>query len=119
MNDDYKKYARELASQIAEARTHDLNSKDLLFEKAENLIGTLTYLVKPICELEVSYYQEIKRLMMSDDKMSVSRAENEAKTTDMYLEWRKLKMLVELANEQVMMIKKGLGGLEQEQRNFN
>lgn len=56
---------------------------------------------------------------MSDDKMSVSRAENEAKTTDMYLEWRKLKMLVELANEQVMMIKKGLGGLEQEQRNFN
>jgi hypothetical protein len=100
---NYKNTARFLITEIGKAE--DLISKNDMsgiFMSAESIISSLAYLITPLAELEQKYRIEA----ITKDDESQAKAEARAKAGDTYKEWRKLDNLMELAKEQIMLLKK-------------
>ena len=95
--------AKELVAEIAHAKTITTTTDIAdVFMSAEQIIGTLAYLIGPIQDME----QEYRKLALKRDEESQSQADARAKASDEYKRWKKFERLYDLAHEQVMMLKK-------------
>lgn len=105
MNPEYTKLALDLRAMIGRARTiSDTTDFNEVFTSAENIIGTLSYLITPLVELERAYRVKVVEYMNADD--SAAKAEAKAKASDEYASWKKLQMLYDLGSEQILLLKK-------------
>lgn len=100
---EYLQVAKDLVNEIGKAKEltsgFDINE---VFLSLENIVAFLAYLIKPLADLEQEYRKEA--LPIEDE--SQAKAEARAKAGDKYKEWRKLDSLMELAREQIMILKK-------------
>ena len=89
------------------------NDVHTVFTNAETIISCMAYLNDAVHSLEQRYNQEIISIK---DELDTSKAEAEAraKTTDSYKEWRKLKYALDLAEQQLQLLKKFASSLESE-----
>lgn len=105
MNEDTKELAQFVLAEIANARKYSQNpAPHDLFLSSETIVSSLASLIGPLLDLETAYRQKIKEYMLQD--MSNAKAETMAKADNEYKNWQKLKMVYELAQEQIMLIKK-------------
>ncbi len=105
MNQEYTKLALELRAMIGKARTiSDTTDFNEVFTSAENIIGTLSYLISPLVELERAYRMKVVEYMNSDD--SAAKAEAKGRATEEYATFKKLQMLYDLGSEQIKLLKK-------------
>ena len=113
MKEDYKDTARFLLGEIANAKNL-VSKNDIhgIFISAENIISSLAYLITPLAELEQAYRIEA----LPKEEESQAKAEARAKAGDIYKEWRKLVNLMDLAKEQLMILKKFKEDLVMEKR---
>lgn len=81
----------------------------------DEIMREMVYLVGPLMDAETAYRDEIRLLMESD--VSVAKAEAMAKAGVNYNEWQKLKLVYELAEQQIMLLKKFGSKMEGEYRN--
>jgi hypothetical protein len=113
MDKELHKSATDILAIIANSSRFSEN-RDFheLFLDAESLISGMAFLIGPVRDLEQKYRQEIVGYMSEGD--SHAKAETKAKAGDTYKQYRKLEDVVELAKEQVMLLKKFKGDLETE-----
>lgn len=83
------------------SKIKDMNT---LFWDAESIISTMAYLIKPLMDSEQTYRKLSVAYMEAGD--SHAKAEAKAKCSDEYNDYKKNQMVYDLANEQVMLIKK-------------
>lgn len=113
MNPEVLETAKRLVLEIGRAKElSDTNNVNEIFLSAEFIIASLAYLISPLTQLETSYRELIVKYMDLED--SHAKAEAKAKASKEYQEWNKLKMLMELANSQIMILKKFRSNLEVE-----
>lgn len=117
MNEEITELALELRALIGKSRDiTDSTSFNEVFIMAEQILGTLAYLISPIMLLEQRYRQKVVEYMNEGD--SATKAASRAKATDEYVEWRKYEQLYDLGHEAIMLLKKFKTKLEDEyQRN--
>lgn len=113
MTQEVLKLAIDLRDQIGEARNYTQATDAFeIFMDAESIVGTLSFLISPLMELETLYRQKVVEFMDGGD--SAAKADAKAKATNEYKEWRKLQMIIELAQEQIMLCKKFKDSIEME-----
>ena len=113
MTTEVLKLATDLRDQIGEARNYtQATDAYTIFMDAENIIGTLSFLVGPVMELETLYRQKVVEFMEKGD--SAAKAEAKAKATEEYKSWRKLQMIMDLGTEQIMLCKRFKESIEME-----
>lgn len=113
MNTEIESLALELRSLIGRSRTiTDTTSFNEVFIVAEQIIGTLAYLISPIALLEQRYRQKVVEYMETGD--SAAKANFKAKATNEYVEYIKYSALTDLAHEQIMLLKKFKNRLDDE-----
>lgn len=97
---------------IGKARTiSDTTDFNEVFTSAENIIGTLSYLITPLVELERAYRMKVVEFMTED---SATKAEAKGKASEEYATFKKLQMLYDLGGEQVLILKRFSTKLESE-----
>ena len=97
--------ATELRDVIAKARNYsDVTDAHEIFMDAETIIGTLAFLISPIACLEQTYKMMIVEFMEDGD--SNAKAKSKAEASDSYRDWKKLKAIYELGEQQLMLLKK-------------
>lgn len=103
----------DLKSQIYSAKryTEARNPHDLFID-AENIIGNMAYVSGIMLEFEHEYMKLKNGYCEGGD--SVARADTKAQASDVYLNYRKMKSLYELGNEQVLLLKKFQSVIEME-----
>lgn len=105
MNSDILKLATELRSLIGQSRhVTDTTSFNEVFIIAEQIIGTLAFLISPLMLMESHYRQKVVEFL--NEGYSHAESESRAKAATEYSEWKKYLMLYELANEQILLLKK-------------
>mgnify|MGYP001604973145 CR=1 FL=1 len=111
--EDIKNASKELVNEIAKANqiTSDTDVHEV-FLSAERIISWLAYLISPIADME----QEYRIKAIPTEKQSNANAEAIAKASDEYKKWRKYTALYELAQEQIMLLKKFKENLELERQ---
>lgn len=113
MNEDINKLALDLRGMIGQARQiHDTTDFNSVFITAENIIGTLAYLISPLTHLEQKYRNKVVYFMEEGD--STAKAEAKARASDEYVEYKKYDMLYNLGHEQVLLLKRFTRNLELE-----
>lgn len=113
MNDEVKNQAKEILAIIADAKKYtEVKDFHSLFMDAESIISTLAYLIGPLRDQEQKYRLLVVELKSTGE--SVSGAEAIAKASDEYKEFKKLEDVYELAQEQIMLLKKFKSDLELE-----
>lgn len=110
MDNEYKKVAQHLVNEIGRAKelTNNVDMNEV-FMSVEYIIADLAYLIKPLADLEQAFRKNVldnMALIINEKPMSHAHAESMAKAGDEYKEWRKLDDLMELAREQIMVLKK-------------
>lgn len=124
MNQETKEVAKNLRDALGRLKvTQDRLNKGAFkktptvyeqFADAEFIIGTLSFLLSPKMQLEHEYRKLIVSFMAEGD--SHAKAEARAKAEDVYLDWKKLEALYELAHEQIMLLKRFKDELDNEFR---
>lgn len=105
MTDDTKKIIQLLLQEISAAKEYSKSPEPHdLFISAETIISSLAYLIGPLMDAETAYRQKIKKYVEEGD--SNAKAESRAMAEEEYKNWRKIKMVYELSEEQVKLIKK-------------
>lgn len=113
MNPEITQLALELRTNIGKSREiTDTTSFNEIFILAEQIVGTLAYLISPIALLEQRYRQKVVEYMAEGD--SATKAQSRAKATDEYVEYIKYKALYDLGGEQVKLLKKFHSNLTEE-----
>ena len=87
-------------------------SLHVIFTSAETLIAALASLTSPLIELESAYHNDVRGYI--EDGKSATAAEALAKAGEAYKDWKKVKMIYELAQEQIMLLKKFHSAIEDE-----
>lgn len=106
MNQQVKDTAKLALNEIARARKYSENpTPHELFISSETLVSCLASLLGPLMDAETQYRQKVK-LYISDSDMSNAKAEVFAKADEEYKSWQKLKLVYELAEQQIMIVKK-------------
>lgn len=105
MNEEPISIAKQILSEIARAKdfstTTDINE---IFASAETIIGSLAFLTSPIVDAEIEYRKQI--VYYINEGKSHAEAETRAKTSEAYKYWKKLEAVKDLANEQILLLKK-------------
>jgi len=83
-----------------------------MFGDVETLISSLAFLITPLLEREMAYRQVIVREMANGAPNT--KAEAIARASREYLDWKKLQMIYDLAEEQIKILKRFRGLIEQE-----
>lgn len=113
MNEDIKKQAKFVLEEIANARRYsESTAPHDLFLSCEAIISSLAFLIGPLMDLETAYRQKVRTYMLADH--SHAKAEALAKADQEYQDWRKLQYAYDLANQQIMLLKKFSDKLQQE-----
>lgn len=102
--------AKIILKEVDNAKRFVINSKmSELFLSSEVLMSAMASLLGPVVDLESAYRKKMKQYILSLEEnkpMSLAKAELLAKADDEYKNWQKIKMVYDLAQEQVMVIKK-------------
>ncbi len=110
---DATQTAKDILAEVGMAKKWtEIKNMDELFFSAETLISNLAFLVGPLMDAESKYRQKVQKYVSED--MSVAGAETKAKSEEEYLYWKKLQYAYELANSQIMLIKKFAQYLKEE-----
>lgn len=113
MNEEITELALQLRTLIGKSREiTDQTSFNEAFIMAEQILGTLAYLISPIMLLEQRYRQKVAMYLESGD--TASKAEIKAKALDEYMEWRKYSQLYDLGHEAILLLKKFKNKLDDE-----
>lgn len=107
--------AKVLLANIADAQkfSNPFNANQL-FIISENLLSCLAYLVGPLMDAESAYRGKTAEFMAQGD--SASAAEIKSKASEEYKKWKKLDYACELAQEQIMLLKKFADKMEFESK---
>lgn len=76
----------------------------IAFGEAETIISCLSHLTDPLLRMEQAYRELVVSYL--DDGKSKAESEARAKASEEYRKWQKLKLMCELANEHIMLLKK-------------
>lgn len=102
---EIQQLCEDLRSEIGHAKelstTTDIHS---VFMSVETIIGIMAYLISPLVVMESKFNTLVKQL--ESEGKSHASAETVAKTSEEYAEWKKVRLLYELGNEQVKVLKK-------------
>jgi len=113
MNKITEKITQQALGLLAKARDYKtIPEASTAFMEAENFIGCMAYLTGEVSNLEQLYRIQIVQGL--DDGKSNAESEARAKASDQYKEWQKIKNLYELLGEQIKIIKKFQGRLDDE-----
>lgn len=113
MDKEVKHTAQDLLSIIVKSKKYtELNDFHSLFMDAESIVSGLAFLIGPLREQEQRYRMLLVKHMNDGD--SHAKAEAKAKASPEYMAFRKIEDVVELAKEQIMLLKKFKGDLELE-----
>lgn len=105
MNEDAREIAKVALAEIASAREYSKNPQPHdLFISAETLVSCLATLISPLMDCETAYRQKIALYVSEGD--SNAKAETKARAGQEYKDWKKLQMVYELSQEQILLIKK-------------
>ena len=85
-----------------------------LFETSEFLLSFRSWLTNHIMEAEARYRDKVQEF--KDQNMSVAASETNAKTTAEYRAYKYLNRVDDLAQEQILLVKKFSSRLEEELR---
>ena len=105
MNKDVEQTCKEILSEIGMARRFtEVKTYHELFISAETIISQLAFLLGPLMDAEVAFLKKVREY--NEGGLSVAAAEVKAKTEEEYLWWKKIKGTYELADSQILLIKK-------------
>ena len=101
---DVETTCKEILAEIRSISFSTPSSVNELFFSAERLRGHLAYLGGPKLDAEQLYRQKI--LYHIEDGMSVAKAEAYAKAGKKYKDWKKIEMVFNSAESQILLLKK-------------
>lgn len=104
MDEETKNIAKDILAVIARARDYTNVAPHEVFMDAEALVSSLAFLVGPKLAAEGRYREKVRKYM--EDDFSAARAEIYAKADPEYIEWKKLEHVYDLAQDQIMLLKK-------------
>jgi len=111
MNENVRGTAKLILSEIVSLKQGVKgNDSHGLLISLETLMAALASLTGPLVDLEMAYRNKLKEHILTPEvdgkSMSQSKAEVLAKAGDEYKDWQKILKVYELAQEQVLVIKK-------------
>ncbi len=113
MNNETKDTAKLILAEIAKARNYsELPTPHDLFISSEAIISGMAYLIGPLMDAETAYRSKVDGFI--GEKMSAAAAEAKAKAGIEYAEWKKLERTYNLAEQQLMILKKFKDDLQME-----
>lgn len=112
MDKQTEELAKELRDAIGKGRQYDRTDILGMFMECENIIGILAYLISPLTKFEQEYRTKIVNYMEQGD--SHAKAQEKARISDAYVNYRNLDMLCKLGDDKVKILKKFKDNLEME-----
>ena len=112
MDAETRQLVDDLQEALSRAKDYSKVSIHDVFLDAEAIIATMSYIIKPMFELENQYRNIIANKVLQGD--SNAKAESLAKASEIYRDWRYISEMYELSKEQVMLLKKFKTELEGE-----
>ena len=126
MNEQIKKVATQLLKKVQEGRQYSEPFHPAkLFELSQDLIKGQAWLISPLLESETMYRQKIIEFKNEEIvqegkiiRVSNAEAENKAKATQEYQDYKYLQYVDNIIEQQIMLIKKFADKLGQERDNI-
>lgn len=123
MDEQTKKVTKQLLMKVQQGREYSKPFHPAkLFELSQDLIKGQAWLISPLLEAETSYRQKVIDFKSEEVinrgkivKVSNVEAENKAKVTQEYQDYKLLKYVDNIIEQQIMLIKKFADKLSDEQ----
>ena len=113
MKKEVKEVCQEILAEIGDGDKYSkLQNYAELFEGAEGIISKLAWLVGPLLDAERDYRVRVQSYRK--DGESVAGATAKAQCDDVYVNYKKIQYVYDLAEEQIKLIKRFSSKLEQE-----
>lgn len=97
---------------LVEVKDYSSTDPHRALSEAETIVSCLATLTDPLLELEQEYRELV--VLHIDDGKSKAESEARAKASNEYRRWQKMKMMYELGDEHVKILKKFKDVLEAE-----